>query len=509
MATEKELLKMAETGDPKALEQLYLMYRESQLEDEAAAFRCFDKMAEAGIPEAQYALAGMYRYDGSLFGYTWEDAFPWYQKAAEGGYVKAMVGLGELCEYFKEDMEEAFQWYLKAAESGSVEVLMDLGKLCKDFKGDTEEALRWFLKAGQQGNTWARSYLVDCLRELGEAGEEWYGDILDVFREQAEQEDTEAYYDLGSLYDEMGRKESSFRSYLKAAEMGYAAAQWIVGFRYEKMGQTAKGIEWMEKAAAQGDDSAMTELGHMYKYCSDESIRDEEKSFYWYLQGAEHGSRWSQRCAAFECEKRGRFEEALRWASAVVEADGDKDIQCLIGKMYLLGEGIEVDEEKGAAWIREAFPGKDGTVMLQTLFYTNLRMARQGNPDAMLMVEEVYRTGAGEIPKDYEACVFWLHKAAEQEKTAGEALFRLGYLYDKGEVVPWDLKAKREYYEKAIEHGHPAAMYNMGIMYYYGNSGVVQDKKKAKKLLLAAAKLGHEGAKTAGKDLFLLFGRFD
>jgi TPR repeat protein len=70
-------------------------------------------------------------------------AFYWYQKAAEGGNVKAMYGLA-LHYYNGEGMEKdlgkAFHWYQKAAEGDNVNSMYNLA-FCYYNGEETEKNL--------------------------------------------------------------------------------------------------------------------------------------------------------------------------------------------------------------------------------------------------------------------------------------------------------------------------------------------------------------------------------
>ncbi|RMD64154.1 MAG: cell division protein FtsZ [Alphaproteobacteria bacterium] len=82
----------------------------------------------------------------------------------------------------------------------------------------------------------------------------------------------------------------ALRAYLKAAEMGHAAAQNRVGWMYEKgEGVTpdhAEAVKWYRRAAGQGYVNAMNDLGYMYRQGWGVP-RDYGRALHWFLKAAE------------------------------------------------------------------------------------------------------------------------------------------------------------------------------------------------------------------------------
>jgi TPR repeat protein len=68
----------------------------------------------------------------------------------------------------------------------------------------------------------------------------------------------------------------------------------------------------------------------------------------------------------------------------------------------------------------------------------------------------------------------------------------LGKQQDYEKAVLW--------YEKAVKEEHPAAQYDLGICYYYGQ-GVAKNREKAIKLWKQSAEQEFEDAVEALKDL--------
>ena len=80
-------------------------------------------LAENGDPEAQFQLAGHFK-KGIGVRKSFSKAVEWYTKAAKQGNVMAQYNLAEcykLGRGVKNDIEKAVEWYTKAAEQGDQE----------------------------------------------------------------------------------------------------------------------------------------------------------------------------------------------------------------------------------------------------------------------------------------------------------------------------------------------------------------------------------------------------
>ena len=127
-------------------------------------------------------------------------------------------------------------------------------------------------------------------------------------------------------YGHGARKDLSvaFRSYMKAAEMGHAAAQNRVGWMYEKGEGTeadhAAAVSWYRKAADQGNVNAMNDLGYMFR------------------QGWGVGQ---------------SYDEALGWFHKAAE-QYDSYAEYNLGQMYENGWGVDKDLDEAIMWFRRS-----------------------------------------------------------------------------------------------------------------------------------------------------------
>jgi hypothetical protein len=133
-----------------------------------------------------------------------------------------------------QDFNEAFMWFEKAAEQGNTKAQYNLGRMYREGKGvpkDYNEAIKWYTKAAEQGKTYAQ-YSLGLMY--------YYGD------------------DIPQDYNE------AFKLFSKAAEQGDANAMYKIGFMYETGRSVDKDYEeargWYKKASVLGDDEANIRL---------------------------------------------------------------------------------------------------------------------------------------------------------------------------------------------------------------------------------------------------------
>jgi len=112
-------------------------------------FKILKEKSESGNAQAQYELACWHAGEGITKQH--EEAFKWFQKAANQGLAKAQFDVG-FC-YFKAigttyDKNLAFAWYRKAAKQGNEEAQINL-EMCY-YKGINKvEAYSYLLLADE------------------------------------------------------------------------------------------------------------------------------------------------------------------------------------------------------------------------------------------------------------------------------------------------------------------------------------------------------------------------
>ena len=195
------------------------------------AVKWFRKAAERGIPEACYALGGMY-YDGRGVSQDYEESFRWWLKAAEKGMAEAQNDVASLYRGgtgVQQDDEKARMWYLKAAEQDDPLAENSLGEMCMKAPGgpDYAGALRWYRRAAEHGCAMAERNIGRMYYE-GLGVKKSVSEAAGWIRKAAEHGHAESQFNLGSMYI-----------------AGH-------GVRQDYM----EGLKWVGEAAAQGYERA-------------------------------------------------------------------------------------------------------------------------------------------------------------------------------------------------------------------------------------------------------------
>ena len=106
------------SGEPATAGQLEAGVLAAEQHDYAAALRLLLPLADAGNPEAEFYLGGVYTY----YNHDFVEALKWYRKAADQGYSDGMVGVGTvytLGDGVPRNDAIANEWYRRAAELGN------------------------------------------------------------------------------------------------------------------------------------------------------------------------------------------------------------------------------------------------------------------------------------------------------------------------------------------------------------------------------------------------------
>jgi TPR repeat protein len=270
--------------------------------------------------------------------------------------------------------------------------------------------------------------------------------------------------------------DASFQSILKAAEKGFADAQYLVGQYYEVGKSVPKNItialQWYQKAAENNEPRAQNHLACLF--LSGKSVsKDLSKGLNWLKKSAEQGF---------------------------------TDAQFNIGACYWHGEGIPKD--------------------LNTAFQWFLQSAERGHVPSQLMVAEIYSIDEV-VPLDLTCSFEWYRKAAEdcnpyaqnavgvlsltdiadRENVAGAikrfknavlndqvcAQYNLGWCFLFGYGVPQNLKLAVRWLKKSAGQGFDHAQFILGELYFNG-IGVKKNIRIAMTLYSKAAEQGHSQA---------------
>jgi TPR repeat protein len=143
---------------------------------------------------------------------------------------------------------------------------------------------------------------------------------------------------------------------LRAAEQGYAPAQYILGYCYENDAiNFSKVVWWYTKAAEQRYAPALSNLGACYGKVTGQP--ESRQSVLYIIEAALQGNARAQFNLGW-CHQLGEgihqnSLEAVRWFSKAAE-QGFAEAQVGLALCYVSGEGIEKDFDQAVKWLRNA-----------------------------------------------------------------------------------------------------------------------------------------------------------
>ena len=158
--------------------------------------------------------------------------------------------------------------------------------------------------------------------------------------------------------------------------------------------------------------------------------------------------------------------------------------------MYLLGEGVQKDNQQGAYWYNLA--AKNGHALatnslenLQNTIHSNEQLNIENKTFNSSVIDITgkfdYEKGMSHafgdgVPKDDRSAFNLFYAAAEKNYMLAQ--YRVGLAYAYGEGVRQDTKLAAEWYKKAATQGHTIAQRNLAMMYLDG-IGIKKNKVHA------------------------------
>lgn len=272
----------------------------------------------------------------------------------------------------------------------------------------------------------------------------------------------------GGGYTESGSSQHDYAQaafwYRKAAEQGYAAAQYDLGdlyfFGHGVPVDYVQGVTWFRKAAEQGYPAAQTDLAHFYltgKY----KPQDYAQAVYWYSTAARRGNPDGQAVLATLYEE-GRgvpqsYTEAYFWMSL---AAANRE---LVGTYSFLAKEHADERDRIATHLTSAELLK---VQDRTLKWAADQATQQSEDDF------------DEMKRELQDSQQFSHLKEKAEAGSAMEQYQVGYCYEKGDQVPQDYVQAAKWYRKSADQGFAAAQYSLGML-YERNLGVPQDFEKA------------------------------
>ena len=226
----KQVLQDANAGDISACAYLGKMYYagDGVAQNYNEAFKWFQKAADNGIDDACAYLGKMY-YEGTGVAQNYNEAFKWFQKAADNGVTGAYTWLGSMYydgQGVAQNYEKAFLWTKKAAEHGAADAYVGLGVMYCNGQGVAQnygEAFKWFQKAADNGIAYACAYLGQMYYK-GTGVAQNYNEAFKWYQKAADNGGTGAYSWLGVMYYKgqgvAQNYNEAFKCFQKAADNG-------------------------------------------------------------------------------------------------------------------------------------------------------------------------------------------------------------------------------------------------------------------------------------------------
>jgi hypothetical protein len=314
----------------------------------------------AGSPEALFALAVKHDKGDDRIKEDKREAFKWYLKSAEAGYLAAMARVGVMAgsgEGTAVNPQEAVKWLTAAAARDQAGAMHALGRMYMAGKGvvaDQGKAADLLGRAARMGDVQAKRELSRQADSLDPATMD--RDSLKWLEQAAEAGDVKAMYGLGLVFRNGGNgiaqnSALAARWFMEAAKNGQAGAQ----FRYAESLAGGDGVEksmvaavtWYRQAAEQGESAAMFRLGEIY--------------------------------AGGEGVKK-NYAEAAGWLKKAA-GQGNVAAKYRLGILYCIGMGVKQDYAKAVDLWREASQKNDSmaTFFLAYMYETGSGVKRDPN----------------------------------------------------------------------------------------------------------------------------------
>jgi TPR repeat protein len=255
------------------------------------------------------------------------------------------------------------------------------------------------------------------------------------------------WYEFGKFGHRLDKKEA-YRCYVRAAERGYARAQYRMGMQHENANDPVKAVQHYQRGVAMGDSASNYRVGMMVLLGQHGHQRD-------YNRGLEH-IRFAANTAD-ENAPQGAYVYGMLLAHELENFTVPEHILPLnlsearlyIEKAAYLGFA-KAQAKMGAAYELGQL-GCDFNAAL-SLHYSALA-ARQGDASAEMTVSKWFLCGyEGVFEKNEELAFEYAQRAARSGLSTAE--FAMGYFYEVGICVSANVEEAQRWYKKAKDHGN-------------------------------------------------------
>lgn len=297
-------------------------------------------------------------------------AFSLLEEASGQNHLPAIVDLGMSYEFgagVEKNPETAAQLYETAEIQGSAYGAYRLGELYRDGPAefrDMARAVQFYTRAGERGFAAAFNRLGQ-IASAGQAGPRDYDLALRHYSEAATRGYVPAMANIANLYANGAGRPIDYglarEWYQKAFARGNACAGSSVGMLYDHgrgvKQDMAEAFRWYEKSAARNCSTAVSNLGYAYQNGRGVPV-DQKRALGYFERAASLGDAAALTNLAY-AYKHGLMGLAKDLAKARdyyerAVAAGNATAMNNLGMMYIEGDGVARDREKGMALVRRA-----------------------------------------------------------------------------------------------------------------------------------------------------------
>ena len=281
-------------------------------------------------------------------------------------------------------------------------------------------------------------------------------DAMNVVTFLADQHHPKAEF-LRGMWLEWGRfgqredKKEAFRCYSRAADRGYARAEYRIGMLYESYNDPVKALRHYHRGVDAGDPASCYRLGMM-------TLRGQHGQQQDFARGIELIKKSAE--AADENAAQGAYVYGMLLARQLPQIEVPDGF-------------LEFDERKARMNIEKAAYLKFAKAQLKMgsayelgslgcefnpalSVHYNALASKQGEAEADMSLSKWFLVGSeGLFPKNEELAYVYAERAAQSGLATAE--FALGYFNEIGMYVPVNLDRALEWYQKASKHGNADA----------------------------------------------------
>lgn len=281
-------------------------------------------------------------------------------------------------------------------------------------------------------------------------------DAMNIVSFLADQHHPKAEF-LRGMWLEWGRfgqredKKEAFRCYSRAADRGYARAEYRIGMLYESYNDPVKALRHYHRGVDAGDAASCYRLGMMTLRGQHGQPQDYGKA----IDLIKHSA-----AVADENAAQGAYVYGMLLARQLPQVDvpdtylpfDERQARINIEKAAYL-KFAKAQLKMGSAYEL----GSLGCEFNPSLsMHYNALASKQGEAEADMALSKWFLVGSdGVLAKNEELSYTYAQRAAHTGLATAE--FALGYFNEIGMYVPVDLEKSREWYEKASKHGNADA----------------------------------------------------